>query len=394
MPGDAPRRALYIQPNNEIGGSDIALLRLISALDRTRYTPVVALPGEGPLSELLMEAGAELRFVPMRQLRTTPSPSYQARYLAGFVPTVARLRRTIREDRIAFVHTNSLYSLYGAWAAKLTGLKHVWHVREIPPAVPVARAAYARMVSGLSEIVVAVSRACVSGLFGSAPLHKVMVLDEGLDLSRWHGDVSGARVRADLGLPADAPVVGFIARLDPWKGLDVFLRMARIVTLSAPDTRFLVIGDAPPGFERHREEMRALADRLGLGARVQFVGWRYRFDAIPEVMAALTLLCHTPIQPEPFGLVVIEAMAVGCPVVAPQAGGPAEIIADGETGLLAPMGDAGAFAERVLQLLTDPGRRTAIAAAARRQVADRFAMDRFAARLAALYDGLANGREG
>jgi glycosyltransferase involved in cell wall biosynthesis len=94
------------------------------------------------------------------------------------------------------------------------------------------------------------------------------------------------------------------------------------------------------------------------------------------------------VQPEPFGLVVIEAMAVGCPVVAPRAGGPAEIIDDEETGLLAPMGDPAGFAERVIRLLTDAPRRAALADAARRRVAERFATDRFAANLSRLYAGI------
>jgi len=72
-----------------------------------------------------------------------------------------------------------------------------------------------------------------------------------------------------------------------------------------------------------------------------FLGWRYQLDDIPEVMAALTVLCHTPLRPEPFGLVLIEAMAVGCPVVAPRAGGPADIVLDGTTGYLVPPSDAG-----------------------------------------------------
>ncbi len=388
---EAPRRVLYVQPNNEVGGSDIALLRLVAALDRRRYAPMVVLPREGPLSPLLRQVGAELRYVTMRQLRTVPSPSYQLAYLAGLAPTVARLRRLIELEDIALVHTNSLYSLYGAWAARLAGRPHVWHLRELPPAVPVARPLYAQMVLRLSETVVAMTRTCVSGLFGAAPApRKVVVLDEGLDLSRWHDGVSGRNVREQLALPADAPVIGFIARLDPWKGLDVFLRMARIVATAVPTARFLVIGDAPPGFERHRDQMQALAQSLGLGEQVQFLGWRYRLEAIPEVMAALTLLCHTPIRPEPFGLVVIEAMAIGCPVVAPRAGGPAEIITDEATGLLAPAGDPAGFAERVIGLLKNPARRAALAAAARRQVVDRFATDRFAANLSRVYDGIAD----
>src|SRR5262245_60805509 len=125
-----PRRILYVQPNNEVGGSDIALLRTIAVLDRARYTPLVVLPDDGPMSAPLREAGAELHFAPMKQLRTLPSASYQGSYLAAIVPTVRRLRALIAEQQVALVHTNSLYCLYGGWAARLAGCPHLWHVRE------------------------------------------------------------------------------------------------------------------------------------------------------------------------------------------------------------------------------------------------------------------------
>ena len=87
-----PKRILYVQPNNEVGGSDIALLRTIRELDRTLYAPVVVLPYDGPLSEHLLAVGAELHFAPMKQLRTLPSPRYQASYLAQFAPAVRRIQ--------------------------------------------------------------------------------------------------------------------------------------------------------------------------------------------------------------------------------------------------------------------------------------------------------------
>jgi glycosyltransferase involved in cell wall biosynthesis len=389
-----PKRILYVQPNNEVGGSDIALLRTIQELDRDRYLPVVALPNDGPLSEPLRQVGAELHFVPMKQLRTLPSVSYQARYLGAIVPTVRRLRAMIDDQHIALVHTNSLYCLYGAWAARMAERPHLWHVREIPPSVPILRPLYAQMVLRLSTLVVAMSTACVDGLFGpiSPPegrrgevASKILVMPDGIDVEHWNPAVSGDRIRRDLNLAADTPVVGFVARLDPWKGVEVFLRAAKRVSERAPQTQFLIVGDAPSGFEAYRDEMVALAKSLGLGNNVHFLGWRYRLGDIPEVMAALTVLCHTPVQPEPFGLVVIEAMAVGCPVVAPRAGGPAETVADGSTGFLVPIGDAEAFANSLCQLTEDPARRQQMSLAARERAVGQYSSTRFAARLAEAY---------
>lgn len=395
-----PKRILYVQPNNEVGGSDIALLRTIQELDRNRYSPVVALPNDGPLSAPLRQVGADLHFVPMKQLRTLPSVSYQARYLAAIVPTVRRLRAMIDDQHIAFVHTNSLYCLYGAWAARMAKRPHLWHVREIPPSVPLLRPLYAQMVLRLSALVVAMSTACVDGLFGpdaasgdgrSDVASKILVMPDGIDVDHWNPAVSGDRIRRELNLAADTPVVGFVARLDPWKGVEVFLRAAKRVSEHAPQTQFLIVGDAPSGFEAYRDEMVSLAKTLGLENHVHFLGWRYRLGDIPEVMAALTVLCHTPVQPEPFGLVVIEAMAVGCPVVAPRAGGPAETVADGTTGFLVPMGDAEAFANRLCQLIENPARRNAMSIAARERAVGQYSSARFASRLAEAYARVLTG---
>jgi glycosyltransferase involved in cell wall biosynthesis len=324
--------------------------------------------------------------MPMKQLRTLPSLSYQQRYVAAIVPTVRRLKALIAEQQIALVHTNSLYCLYGGWAARLARCPHLWHVREIPPAVPLLRPLYAQMVSRLSALVVAMTSACVEGLFGpGAAPSKVVVMPDGIDVERWNPAISGERIRRELDLSPDVPVIGFVARLDPWKGLEVFLRAAKIVSERIPQARFLVVGNAPSGFEAYNAAMLSLAGTLGLDKRVHFLGWRYQLEDIPEVMAALTALCHTPIRPEPFGLVAIEAMAVGCPVVAPRAGGPAETVLDGSTGFLVPIGDADAFADRLCLLIEDPARRAEMGRAARARVINQYSSERFASRLAELY---------
>lgn len=379
------RRILYVQPNSEVGGSDIALLRTVEALDPDQFAPVVVLPAEGPLAPMLRAAGATVRLLPMMQLRTLPSPTYQSRYLARIWPTVRRLAALMREERAELVHTNSLYCLYGGFAARLAGVPHLWHVREIPPAIPVARPALGRMVLALSRMVVCMTQACADPLFGrQAQDRRIRLLSEGLDLREWSRDSITRSIRAELGIPVTAPVIGFVARLDPWKGLDVFLEAAARIAPEFPDAVFLVSGDAPAGFEAYRDSMIARAEALGLGGRIRFLGWRYRLADIPALMADLDIFCHTSIAPEPFGLVIIEAMAMGCPVIAARAGGPMEIVEDGASGLLTSPGDADALAGAMRDLLSDPGRRARIAAAGRARVEAVYSRTAFSTRLRAL----------
>jgi len=381
------RRILYVQPNSEIGGSDLALLRIVEALDRDRFDALVVLPQEGPLAPRLREKGATVRLLPMMQLRTLPSPTYQARYLAQFWPTVVRLSQIIREEKAALVHTNSLYSLYGAFAALSARRPHFWHIREIPPAIPIARPALAWMVHRLSHTVIAMTQACSEGLFGRNALHdKIRLLSEGLDLTTWSRARIDRSIRSELGIARETPLVGFVARLDPWKGLDIFLEAAALVRKRFPDAVFLVVGDAPAGFESYRDQMGGRSVELGLKDRVHFLGWRYRLEDIPAVMASLDVFSHTSIAPEPFGLVLIEAMAMGCPVVAARAGGPLEIIEDGVSGLLTGVGDAPAHAEAICGLLADPDHRRRIATAGRARVEQNFSLRAFKDGLERLYN--------
>lgn len=381
------RRVFHVHPNSEVGGSDIGLVRLIEAMGRERYDFTVALPAEGPVSPLLRAAGARVHVLPMMQLRTLPSPAYQARYLARMWPTVRDLAALIRAEQAEVVHTNSLYCLYGGFAARVARTPHIWHVREIPPQIPIARPALGRMVLSLSRMVIAMTRAVSAGVFGAAAGDpRMRYLAEGIDLGVWSREAVTRSVRAELGIAPGTPVIGFVARLDPWKGLDVFLDACARVATAFPDAVFLVSGDAPGGMEAYRDQMVAKAAALGLGERVRFLGWRYRMDDIPALMADLDVFCHTSIAPEPFGAVIMEAMAMRTAVIAARAGGPMEIIEDGVSGLLSPPGDAPALAAAIEGLLRDPARRRALGDAGRARVEQRYERSVYGAEVRALFD--------
>ncbi len=382
-----PLRVVYVHPNSEIGGSDIALMRTLQALiGPAAVEATVILPGDGPLVSHLIKTGARVIFVPMRQLRTLPSPAYQLGYAWRLLPTVGRIGREIAGIAPDLVHTNSLYCLYGAWAARFAKTMHVWHVREIPPQLPGLTPGYAGMVRRLSRTVIAMSEACVAGLFGKTRPEHVVVMPDALDITQWVGNPDRCRIRRELGLGPQQPVVGFVARLDPWKGCDVFVKAAAIVAAQHPDAVFLVSGDAPDGFQPYANGLRRLVGELGLGERVRFLGWRYTLGDIPELMAALDVFCHTSITPEPFGLVLLEAMASGTPLIAARAGGPLEIVRDGVTGLLTAPGDAADLAAAMLRLLGSPDLRRDLAVAGRRRVEEEYSVSRFRDRLLGIYE--------
>jgi glycosyltransferase involved in cell wall biosynthesis len=139
-----------------------------------------------------------------------------------------------------------------------------------------------------------------------------------------------------------------------------------------------------PGYESYATSVKELAASLGLGDRIAFTGWRYRLDDIPEVMAAVDVLVHTSIRPEPF--VLVEAMATAKPVVAAADGGVPEVVEAGVTGLLVDPRDTEGVAGAVEALLTHRARAAAMGWAGRQRVERMFEVGGYARRIAGVYD--------
>jgi glycosyltransferase involved in cell wall biosynthesis len=171
--------------------------------------------------------------------------------------------------------------------------------------------------------------------------------------------------RRRLGLQIDAPLVGMVARLQRWKGVHVLVDAMAIVHAARPGVRAVIVGGPHETEPRYPAELSAQVESLGLGAVVRFAGFQ---PNVAEWMQAADVIVHASDR-EPFGIVVIEAMALGKPVVAGAAGGPAEIITDGVDGALVPYGDAPALARAVLRYLDDAPFASRLAAAARARAA-------------------------
>jgi glycosyltransferase involved in cell wall biosynthesis len=171
-------------------------------------------------------------------------------------------------------------------------------------------------------------------------------------------------VRRELGLPADALLVGIVARIEPWKGQPDTIAAFAQLAARHPAAHLLIVGD---GGGRAACEAQACA--AGLTDRIHFLGFR---SDVPWLLTALDLFCH-PSRSEAFGLAVAEATATGLPVVAYADGATPEVVADGETGLLAPVGDVDALAAALDRLLASPTERRRLGEAGRERIRADFA---------------------
>jgi len=362
-------------------GAELALARLLPACQD--IDPVVILGEDGPLVGLLRSDGIDVRVVPMDATtrgysRTAVVPGIGAvRAALSTAGYSVRLASLLRELRVDLVATNSLKSsLYGGVAGRLARIPVVWHVRDriaddyLPAsAVRLVR----RAVHVLPRGVIANSATTLATLELSPAAR-----------ARLHAQVIGDPCPAGLfdrpRVVEEALTVGLVGRISPWKGQDVFLRA---FAQAFPDgaARARIIGGPLFGEEDLVVRLEALADSLGVADQVTFVG--HVRDVAAE-LAALDITVHASTIPEPFGQVVVEAMAAGVPVVATDAGGPAEVVTDGVDGVLYRMGDPGALAQALRRLADDPAERERLADEGKRTAA-RYAPGRIAAQVQAAY---------
>ncbi len=169
--------------------------------------------------------------------------------------------------------------------------------------------------------------------------------------------------------PPGPPVVGIVGRLAPWKGQHVFLEAAARVREVVPGVRFRIIGSALFGEDDYEARLRRQVSAEGLAGAVEFAGFT---NDIWSAIGELTLVAHASTTPEPFGQVVVEAMAAGRSVIATDAGGVRETMVNGDTGLLVSPGDAQAMADAVLKLLRNPQERRDMASAGRKRALSHF----------------------
>ena len=376
---DRPARILFLNHVSRMSGAEASLLDLTQALNANRFTLTVALPGPGPLAEALASRDIRTCFLPFRRLRRSLNPLLAGETAWSMVRVAAGLRALCRRERIDILHANSDTAfLYAALCPTPPGVRKVWHSRDLAELGRGGRWLYAR-----ADRVIAISEAVRRHLRRYATDEsKLVTIHNGIDVAHFVPQGGRAATRTALGLAAGTFLIGMAGQLVPGKRHDLFLDMAQRLGVALPDARFLVIGGDLFGDQpAYAREIERRVRTPELDGKVLLIGPRADVRPLYE---ALDVLVH-PASREPFGRVVAEAMAMGKPVVAVNACGPAEIIRDGADGLLVPADSADALAAAVLRLAQDGAlaRRLGVAAAAR--VRDAFSLGLLGERVERLY---------
>ncbi|HLX33007.1 MAG TPA: glycosyltransferase family 4 protein [Gaiellaceae bacterium] len=370
-------RVVFLDHVARLSGGELALLALIRALG-DQVDPYVILGEEGPLAERLRAQGVAVEVLPLEpRLRDLRRDGLRARALAALPTYVVRLARRLRELRPDLVHTNSLKSaLYGGVAGRLAGVPVVWHVRDRISAdyLPANAVRLVRLASRLLPSAVVANSHTTLATLPHARRGAVVYNPVEAPPAQTH---DGRR----------EPTVGIVGRIAPWKGQHVFLEAFAEAFRDKP-VRGRIVGAALFGEEEYERQLYAQAGALGVAGQIEFRGFR---EPIWDELAGLDVLVHSSTVPEPFGQAVLEGMAAGLPVIAANAGGPAELITSGVDGLLVAPGDAAALATALERLEADPELRARLGAAARER-SRAFTPERTAVQLLEIYFALAGRR--
>lgn len=362
------RTVMLVSPTAAPGGAERALALLARRLPAFGYDAAAVLLEDGPLCSWL--DGCRVEVVPAGRTRRLPTTLRVVRRLAQLAAGADVVVSNLSKGHV-----------YGGMAARRARVPEVWWQH----AVPSPRRLLDRVAAAVpTAAVVCTGEAARAAQARLTPSRRIEVIHPGVpveEIARRAGE--GRHLRERLGWQGHL-LVGTVARLDPWKGHDVFLRAAARVAAEHPGARFVVVGGAVLAWQGDQlTRLRKITAELGLSERVHFTG--HVDDVVPWI-DALDVVASAS-RGETFGLSLVEAMALGKPVVATDCGGPSEIVDDGVTGLLVPVDDHEALAAALSHLLADPQRRAELGSRARAR-ATLFREDRMVETMASLLDDL------
>ena len=360
-----PARVLYCESNVDgtIGGSHYCLLYLIENLDRSRFEPIALFYQRHALIERF-KAAAETIVLERRPMATWASGPYGRRFGLLSIPVVlfrravntGRFLRLIgrhimflRRRQIDLVHLNNSVKRHHDWmvASLIAGVPCVTHERGLNDKYSLLD----RLLGRRLALIVPASRWIQDHMVRRGmSAANIRVIYDGVDPNTLKVSRPPEALRAEWNLAANQPVVGIVGNIREWKGQEIVVRALIEVVKVHPSIVCFFVGAATPTDKPYEDRLRNLIEQAGIESNVRFTG--YQRD-VPSFVNMMDFVIHASIQPEPFGMVVLEAMAQRKAVIGSGAGGIVEMVVEGETGYTFPPADSGALAARMLILLAD-----------------------------------------
>jgi len=368
-------RILHTEASRGWGGQEMRILAELSGMARRGHRLWLAAPAESPIGRAARAVDVPLIPVPFRRP-------------GGALADLLALRRACRTHAIQLVNTHSSWDSWLASAAARLARRGLGVVRTRHLSTPVAATSLSRLLYlRLADHVVTTGEAIREELIrrNGFPPGRISSVVTGIDPAALAQGRPAAAVRAEWGLPADRPVVGMLSTIRSWKGhLDLLAALALL--RRSRDVRALIVGDGPSA-----AVVRARAGELRLEGAVVFTGQR---RDVADLLGAMDVVAQPSYANEGVPQAVLQAMALGRPVVGSALGGIPEVVREGETGLLVPPRDPERLAAALACVLDDPAAAAARAARAAALVRSRYTLEAMLDRMEEVYRTVRAGRTG
>ena len=290
-----------------------------------------------------------------------------------------------KRHHVDIVHLNNVLEgqLSGILAARWLGVPCVAHSRDFVEIDRITKI-YARFV----DRHIAISSSTKNNLLKlDIPENRIDVIYDAIDIDEYCPQISADYLLEEFHIKRNARLFGIFGRIVGWKGIKEFILAADLVIKEVPDAVAFVVGDYSDSDGSYYREVVSLVDELKLNGKIIFTGYR---EDVPEMMSIMEVVVHASITPEPFGMTIIEAMAIGKPVIAAKEGGPLDIVIDNKTGYLVDPGNIAGMGKKIAEVLLDPIRAKEMGEAGHVRAKEVFSKERYANEVENLYRLLSN----
>ena len=348
---------LFIHQSAELYGSDKTMLYFLSELDKTKYLPVIVLPFDGPLKTELEKNNIKVVIAPVLKLyRKMFTPKNLIKFFKEYKEGVNTLDELNKEYDFKLVYSHTLAALIGIIFAQKRSIKHLWHVQEIIAKPKIFNLAFKRLLSLKSNHKVVYDSIATMNFWinGNKNLTaKSEAVWNGIEtnnLPTFSNEEKG-EVRKDFFLcQNDEIVIALVGRINSWKGQQLLLHAFALLAKTHKNIKLVYLGSAPPNQEVFEIDLKSKIREFHLEDRVVIIPFQ---KEITKFWNSIDIAVVPSTEPEPFGMVVIEAMLAKKPVVASNHGGPTEIVVDATTGFLFEPNNHESLAQALEKLIQD-----------------------------------------
>ncbi|WP_338376112.1 glycosyltransferase family 4 protein [uncultured Flavobacterium sp.] len=352
---------LFIHQSAELYGSDKTILMFISSLDKTKYLPIVILPFDGPLKEEFEKNNIKVIISPVLKLyRKMFTPRNMIKFFKEYREGIKALDKLHKEYDFKLVYSHTLAALIGISFAKKNKIKHLWHVQEIIAKPKIFNLSFKKILGIKSnhKIIYDSKETMNFWIKGNETLTKKSdFIWNGLDVNQ--KSITSLetikQVRNDyFEVNENSTVIGLIGRINSWKGQQLLLKAFCLIAEKQPEAKLVFIGSAPPNQEFFERDLENKIKAFKLEERVKIIPFQ---NNIWQFWDSIDIAVVPSTEPEPFGMVAIEAMMSKKPVIAANHGGLTEIVVPNNTGILFEPNNENALADALIELLKSSDKR-------------------------------------